>query len=125
MWWVPSYLIWCAPGPRARRERPVVNRQQGGVQCRVYRSPRRAEMYLFVSATEDLARVPEELLARFGKPELALVFELVPGRILARARADDILAALRETGWFLQLPPSADTVAASVAARNEKLPRGF
>lgn len=101
-----------------------MNRQHGGLHCRVYRSPRRAEMYLFVPAAEDLARVPEELLARFGKPELALVFELVPGRSLARARADDILAALREPGWFLQLPPSADAVAAAIAARNEKLPRG-
>src|SRR5690606_35144420 len=89
MWWASSCSISCAPGARQRYERPIMNRQHGGLHCRVYRSPRRAEMYLFVPAAEDLARVPEELLARFGKPELALVFELVPGRSLARARADD------------------------------------
>lgn len=94
------------------------------LRCRVYRSPRRAEMYLFVTEAQDLAPVPGELLARFGAPEPALAFDLVPGRRLARVAADEVLAALRERGWFLQMPPSADALAAAIAARNEKLPRG-
>ena len=95
-----------------------------GVRCRVYRSSRRAEMYLFVTEAQDLAPVPEELLARFGPPEPALVFDLTPGRTLARVDADEVRAALRECGWFLQLPPVVDALVAAIAARNEKLPRG-
>ncbi len=93
------------------------------VPCRVYRSPKRAEMYLYVTATQDLAPIPEELLSRFGRPELVLEFALDGARRLARADADEVLAALRERGWYLQLPPSPDAVAAVIAARNEKLPR--
>lgn len=95
-----------------------------GVRCRVYRSSRRAEMYLFVTEARDLAPVPEELLARFGPPQPALAFELAPGRKLARADGAEVLEALRERGWFLQLPPGGDAVAEAIAARNEKLPRG-
>lgn len=92
--------------------------------CRVYRSPRRAEMYLYVTAARDLEPVPADLLARFGVPELALQLELGTARRLARVDAEEVLAALRERGWYLQLPPSPDAVAAVIAARNEKLPRG-
>lgn len=96
----------------------------GGVRCRVYRSSRYAEMYLFVTEAGDLASVPEALLTRFGAPEPALGFELSPGRRLARVDADEVLRALHEQGWFLQLPPGVDALAAAIAARNEKLPRG-
>jgi uncharacterized protein YcgL (UPF0745 family) len=81
-------------------------------------------MYLYVTAARDLEPVPEELLARFGVPELALQLELGTARRLARADAGEVLAALHERGWYLQLPPSADAVAAAIAARNDKLPRG-
>src|SRR5690606_2282743 len=120
--------------PRRRGRRPARVRPLlaggGGVSggetlaCRVYRSPRRAELYLYVTATRDLEPVPEDLLARFGVPELALQLELGAGRRLARADAGEVLAALRERGWYLQLPPAPDAVAAALAARNHKLPRG-
>lgn len=96
----------------------------GMLRCRVYRSSRRAEMYLYVTEARDLAPVPEELLARFGIPQLALRLELGPDRHLARADAGQVLAALHEQGWYLQMPPSPDALAAGIAARNEKLPRG-
>ena len=35
----------------------------------VYRSPRIAEMYLYVDRSEGLKRVPDVLLQRFGVPE--------------------------------------------------------
>lgn len=97
---------------------------EGALSCRVYRSPRRAEMYLYVTAARDLEPVPGDLLARFGVPELALQLELGRARRLARADVGEVLAALHERGWYLQLPPSPDAVAAAIAARNEKLPRG-
>ncbi len=96
----------------------------GALACRVYRSPRRAEMYLYVTAARDLEPVPEDLLTRFGVPELALQLELGAARRLARADTGEVLAALHERGWYLQLPPSSDAIAAAVAARNDKLPRG-
>ena len=94
------------------------------VLCKVYRSPRRGELYLYVTREQDLAPVPDDLLQRFGTPELALTLALTPDRTLARANTDEVLAALRERGWFLQLPPLPDAGSAVIAGRNEKLPRG-
>ena len=93
------------------------------VLCKVYRSARRSEMYLYVTREQDLAPVPDDLLQRFGTPELALTLTLTPDRKLARASTGEVLAALRERGWFLQLPPLADAEIAVIAGRNEKLPR--
>jgi uncharacterized protein YcgL (UPF0745 family) len=94
------------------------------VLCKVYRSARRGEMYLYVTREQDLAPVPDDLLQRFGTPELALTLVLAPDRKLARVDAGEVRAALRERGWFLQLPPLPDAGIAAIAGRNEKLPRG-
>ena len=71
----------------------------------VYKSRRVADMYLFVDASEDLARVPEALLQRFGEPVEALRFELSPERELARADAALVMEQLDSAGFFLQMPP--------------------
>lgn len=74
-------------------------------QCVIYRSPRREGLYLYVDAQEGLERVPEPLLQRFGPPREAMRLLLHPGRKLARAEIGQVLAALEEPGYYLQLPP--------------------
>lgn len=74
-------------------------------QVRVYKSRIRADLYLYVDAEEDLERVPEALLERFGLPVEALCFELTPDRSLARASAGVVLTQIDEAGFYLQLPP--------------------
>lgn len=64
-------------------------------------------MYLYVDKAEDLARVPEALLKKFGKPEHAMVLLLHPERKLARVNVTQVLNAIGEQGFFLQMPPSA------------------
>jgi uncharacterized protein YcgL (UPF0745 family) len=78
---------------------------RGSILCEVFRSPRREGMYLYVERAEGLARVPEELLQRFGAPEPALVFRLHGERRLARASAAEVLKALAAQGFYLQMPP--------------------
>lgn len=74
----------------------------------VYRSPRVENMYLFVDRQEGTARVPEELLTRFGEPEEALSLELTPERSLARVHGRTVLDAIELSGYYLQLPPAPD-----------------
>jgi len=74
---------------------------------RVYKSPRRAEMYLYVDFREDLARVPAPLLERFGAPESVLTLKLDAARRLARADAAQVLAQIERVGYYLQMPPPA------------------
>ncbi|MGE0624906.1 MAG: YcgL domain-containing protein [Pseudomonadales bacterium] len=81
---------------------------------KVYKTRRKADLYLYVDFSEDLARVPESLLERFGLPELALSLTLTPDRPLARASATEVLSAIDENGYFLQMPPADGGVEAVI-----------
>jgi len=81
---------------------------------KVYKTRRKADMYLFVDFKADLEPVPESLLERFGTPELALSLNLTPGRKLARVDAQSVLGAIEEVGYFLQMPPSDGGVDAAI-----------
>ncbi len=76
--------------------------------CAIYRCSRKAETYLYVALTEgepDFSRVPETLLVSLGRREHVMDLELTPDRKLARVERDEVVAALVERGFFLQLPP--------------------
>jgi uncharacterized protein len=73
--------------------------------CSIYRSAKVEGMYLYVDKKEGLARVPEDLLQRFGKPEPAMTLLLHPQRKLARANVEDVLASIESQGFYLQMPP--------------------
>lgn len=76
--------------------------------CRIYRSPKKEGMYLYVDKAEDLARVPEALLKQFGKPEHAMVLVLHSERELARVDVNQVLSDIEGKGFFLQMPPNAE-----------------
>ena len=76
--------------------------------CEVFKSPRKEEMYLYVDKREGLARVPEALLERFGKPVSTMTLILSAEKRLGRARAGDVMAAIREKGFYLQMPPAKE-----------------
>ncbi len=73
--------------------------------CTVYRASREAELYIYVRRDEALTRLPKELLARLGNMSEVLTLKLTPERKLARVRAADVLAAIADKGFYLQLPP--------------------
>ncbi|WP_421865760.1 YcgL domain-containing protein [Motiliproteus sp.] len=75
------------------------------VICSVYKSPKKSDMYLYVDKKEGLARVPETLLEMFGTPKEAMTLLVTPGKKLARVEAPKLLAALRDPGYYLQMPP--------------------
>lgn len=72
---------------------------------KVYKTRRKLDLYLYVDFREDLSRVPEGLLAQFGRPELALSLTLSSTRRLARADAAEVLSQIESAGYYLQLPP--------------------
>ncbi len=73
--------------------------------CSIYRSTKVEGMYLYVDEVEGLARVPDSLMQRFGKSELAMTLLIQPERKLARADAATVLQAIADSGFYLQLPP--------------------
>jgi uncharacterized protein YcgL (UPF0745 family) len=78
--------------------------------CEVFRSSRREGMYLFVDRSEGMERVPEALLRQFGEPVSVMTLMLTQERSLARADASEVLAAIADKGFFLQLPPPDPTL---------------
>jgi uncharacterized protein YcgL (UPF0745 family) len=76
--------------------------------CSIYRSPKIEGMYLYVDMRDDLKRVPEVLLERFGRPQLSMKMALDPSRQLARADINKVLQEIEEKGFYLQMPPQKE-----------------
>ena len=74
----------------------------------VFRSSKRDEMYIYVEKASGLSKVPEELMERFGKGISAMTMLLTPEKKLARAEAQAVIDAIRDKGFYLQLPPAKD-----------------
>ncbi|WP_317931558.1 YcgL domain-containing protein [Halioxenophilus sp. WMMB6] len=91
------------------------------VICEVLKSSRVADMYLYVEKAQGLARVPEALLERFGKPKSAMTLLLTPERKLANADINKVLAALKAQGFYLQLPKEEASEMREIALANSKL----
>ena len=76
--------------------------------CSIYRSTQRAGMYLYVLKSDELKRVPEGLLAVFGRPLLAFNLVLTPERKLQQEDIVQVLENLDKQGYHLQMPPPED-----------------
>ena len=79
------------------------------LDCWIYKSPRKEEMYLYVAAAEDFSQVPEALLSHFGEPIFVMQLVLSPDRPLARAEVEDVITQLGERGFYLQMPPQHES----------------
>jgi uncharacterized protein len=92
--------------------------------CEIYRSAKKPGYYLYVIKQDGLSRVPEALLALFEKPEQSLVLLLTPTRKLAKEQALQVMQALVDKGYYLQLPPQTDDPEMlAIQSQNHKLGR--
>ncbi|MGB0714082.1 MAG: YcgL domain-containing protein [Gammaproteobacteria bacterium] len=87
-----------------------VSRSSDPISCVVYKSPRKAEMYLYLRDADDFSAVPEVLMKSFGEPERVMELALDEDRRLARANVGEVMAGLREQGFYLQMPPTSDAI---------------
>ena len=72
--------------------------------CHIYRGCRKADAYLYLPTRDDFASLPPPVLRAFGRPEYSMSLHLTPGRKLAQADADKVIAAIEKNGYFIQLP---------------------
>jgi uncharacterized protein YcgL (UPF0745 family) len=75
------------------------------MQCFIYKSSKKDQLYLYLPQKDDFEAVPPILMDTMGQPEFVMELELSPERKLARANAADVLAGLQEKGFYLQMPP--------------------
>ncbi|GAA4855726.1 YcgL domain-containing protein [Luteimonas vadosa] len=71
----------------------------------VYKSPRKADTYVYLAARDDFGRLPEALAAELGPLQFVLDVVLAEGRTLAREDVDVVRENLAVRGFHLQLPP--------------------
>jgi uncharacterized protein YcgL (UPF0745 family) len=89
----------------------------------VYRSKRKAGMYLYVEKSAGLENLPDALLKQFGIPEHSMVLVLTPDKKLANADAEKVIQAVKTEGFYLQMPPRVDQLMSEIAEKNSKMPR--
>lgn len=86
----------------------------------IFKGHKKEEMYLYVEQKNGLKSVPDDLLATFGQTESVMVLLLTKDKKLARVTASDVLAAIEDQGYFLQMPPPPEAlVEAQIAAMVE------
>jgi uncharacterized protein YcgL (UPF0745 family) len=73
----------------------------------VFRSTRKNGTYLYLPRGANFDELPKILRQTFGSPELALSLNLTRERKLARYDTEEVLSALNQQGFFLQLPPGS------------------
>ena len=78
--------------------------------CVIYRSPKRDQTYLYVEKKDDFSRVPPELMQGFGQPQLAMILPLDGRKKLVNASLENVINALKEQGYYLQLPPPPENL---------------
>ena len=86
----------------------------------IFKGHKKEEMYLYVEQKNGLKSVPDDLLATFGQTESVMVLLLTKDKKFARVTASDVLAAIENQGYFLQMPPPPEALAeAQIAAMVE------
>jgi len=78
------------------------------MQAYVYKSLRKADTYVYLSARDDFARLPDPLRLQLGNLQFVLEVALTPGRTLAREDADVVRTNLAARGFHLQYPPTVE-----------------
>lgn len=78
--------------------------------CVIYRSSKRDQTYLYVEKKDDFSRVPEDLMKSFGTPQLAMVLSLEGREKLASVDIEKVKEALKEEGFYLQVPPPLENL---------------
>ena len=76
--------------------------------CEIFKSSRKDEMYLYVDKRKGMETVPEARMETFGKPVPVLTMMLTADKPLARVKAADVMAAIEEQGFYLQMPPAKE-----------------
>jgi len=88
------------------------------MQCFIYKSLRKDELYLYLLKRDDFSVLPEALLQNLGKLAFVMELQLNPQRKLAREDVSKVMHSLETRGFFLQIPP---TLIAALNQENTRL----
>lgn len=75
----------------------------------IYKSVKKDEMYLYIPKLTQFKEVPQALMDEFGTPEYVMDLLLKPEKKLARADMNQVMLAVGNVGYYLQMPPSKES----------------
>lgn len=84
---------------------PMAGSESISTECIVYRCSRQPEMYLYLEVSRRIGDIPGALMDRLGRLSEVMRLSLNPQRRLARVEVTQVIAALRDRGFFVQMPP--------------------
>ena len=90
------------------------------LECAVYKSQKKDETYVFISATTPLSELPEKLLKLLGEAEMLMTLTLTPDKKMARGTAKEIIENIEEQGYYLQMPIKAEIDMNPLPTTNER-----
>ena len=76
----------------------------------VYKSSRKADTYLYIAQKDEFSEVPEALMKHFGTPKFVMPLPLPCPKPLKGVDESKLMAALDEQGFYLQLPPTQQSL---------------
>jgi len=89
------------------------------MQCFIYKSLKKEELYLYLQKKDDFSEIPEPLFNSLGRIEFVMELEITPDRKLAREDANKVLSSLQDKGFFVQMPPTI--IPNALVLKNSKL----
>ncbi|TCP92205.1 hypothetical protein EDC44_1245 [Cricetibacter osteomyelitidis] len=89
--------------------------------CAIYRSKRKAGMYLYIEKRNQFDAVPESLLQVFGQPQFVMLFNLLGTKSLVQADNQEVLQHIRQNGFYLQMPKQEENLLAQWKIQNRNL----
>lgn len=89
--------------------------------CAIYKSPRKAGMYLYIKKRDGFDVLPETLKEQFGKPIFVMLFNLAGQKELAQCNKENVRQAILEQGFYLSLPPQPENLFSAWVQANKKM----
>jgi len=74
------------------------------MQCYVYKSLAKRDLYVYLDRRDDFTRLPQGLADLLGELQFVVEFELTAQRQLAKETAAQVLRNLTSQGYHLQMP---------------------
>ena len=84
----------------------------------IFRSPKKDEMYLYLSDKDGFNDLDETLQKTFGEAEFVMMINLAKRNKLARVDINKVKESITEKGYYLQMPPRPELLAVN---NNDKL----
>lgn len=76
----------------------------------VYKTAKKAGMYLYIAKKDDFSSVPEALMNQFGRPQLVMMLPLSKRDALGGVDKAKLIDAINEQGFYLQMPPKEENL---------------